>query len=114
MSKAIASIRLAPGRCGYFDEKTRIHLTLAQPVGTVFDYMDFSDVKQAVKDGVLILTCGSFKVEEEVETDFVEVPKVEKVAPAAEVEEETKPKAKTSKARTKKKAEAEDTKKEEE
>lgn len=59
MSRLIAKIKLAKGEVGYFDELTRIHLTLGRPTANVYDYMNASRLRRSVTSKVLILTAGS-------------------------------------------------------
>lgn len=59
MSRLIAKIKLAKGEVGYFDELTRIHLTLGRPTANIYDYMNTSRLRRSVTSKVLILTAGS-------------------------------------------------------
>lgn len=63
MSKRIATIKLAPGNVGFFDELTRIHLTLSSPMAEVFEGMNTTNLKKGVRyktieviDGSLVVT----------------------------------------------------------
>lgn len=62
--QVIGIVRLGPGRVGYFDELTRIHLTLASPEKPVFNSMNTTNLKKAVKFGSLKLVSGTLDVSE--------------------------------------------------
>lgn len=51
----IGNVRLAPGQVGFYDEHTRIHLTIANPEKPVFSNMNTSILKTAVRSGRLLL-----------------------------------------------------------
>jgi len=61
MASVIAVVRLAPGRVGYFDELTRIHLTLQTPQKPVIEGMNTTNLKKAVKSGSLQVVSGSLE-----------------------------------------------------
>lgn len=90
MSKIIAVVRLAPGHVAFFDEITRTHLTIGNPLAEIQDYMNFDGIKRAVANKTLTLVHGGFTetaevVEDETHmeikvstpTPSVELPKVE-------------------------------------
>lgn len=56
-------VRLAPGQVGYFDDLTRIHLTLANPEKPVIAGMNTTNLRRAVGNGSLKLVSGSLTVE---------------------------------------------------
>lgn len=55
----IGIVRLAPGQVGYFDDLTRIHLTIASPEKPVISGMNTNNLKRAVKSGRILLSSGS-------------------------------------------------------
>lgn len=59
MANIIAIIKLAPGEVGYYDELTRIHLTLGRPSANVLDYMNTARLRRSVMGKALILVAGS-------------------------------------------------------
>lgn len=59
----IALIRLARGQVGYYDELSRIHLTIGQPEAPVYAGTNCSQLRRSVKSGRLILVSGSLGVE---------------------------------------------------
>lgn len=59
MSKVIATIRLAPGRVGFFDPLSRIHLTLGRPEAQVFSGTNCASLRRNVKAGVIRLVEGT-------------------------------------------------------
>lgn len=59
MSQMIGIVRLAPGEVGFYDEISRIHLTISRPQAEVYDYMNTSKLVRAVRNKVLILVEGS-------------------------------------------------------
>lgn len=56
----IATIRLAPGHVGYYDEYSRIHLTLGSPRANVYSGTNCGGLRRSVKNGVILLESGSF------------------------------------------------------
>lgn len=75
----IATVRLAPGRVGYFDELTRTHLTIKAPEKDIHDTMDTTGLKRAVKSGAILLVSGSLDLPEAASQPYVEVPIVKPV-----------------------------------
>jgi hypothetical protein len=61
--KVIGTVRLAPGKVGYFDQVTRIHLTISSPEKQVTDTMNTENLKRAVKTGAIKLVSGSLNSE---------------------------------------------------
>lgn len=55
----IAVIRLAPGQVGYYDELSRIHLTIGNPERSVYAGTNCSQLRRSVKSGRLRLVSGS-------------------------------------------------------
>jgi hypothetical protein len=66
--KIIAEIRLANGEVGYYDDYSRIHLTISKPSAVVYAGTNCSQIKKSIKSGRLRLVSGSFEapVQEEV------------------------------------------------
>jgi hypothetical protein len=56
-------VRLAPGRVGYYDEITRIHLTISSPERPITEGMNTTNLKRAVRSRVLNLVSGSLDPE---------------------------------------------------
>jgi hypothetical protein len=76
----IAKVRLAPGQVGYFDELTRIHLTIASPEKTVHSGMNTKNLKKSVKSRRLILVSGTLDPETNIKSEvIVNEPVVEEV-----------------------------------
>ena len=59
MSKYLGTIRLNSGQGGWFDELTRIHLTLGNPQADVFAGQNLSNVRKGVHAGRLSLIKGT-------------------------------------------------------
>lgn len=59
MASIIATVKLSPGEVGYFDDLTRIHLTLGQPRASVYDYMNTTKLLKSVRSKTLILESGT-------------------------------------------------------
>lgn len=55
----IATIKLAPGRVGFYDEYSRIHLTLSSPVATVYSGTNCAQLRKSVKAHVIDVISGS-------------------------------------------------------
>ena len=61
MSKEIiATVRLQPGEVGYYDELSRIHLTVGNPQANIYAGMNCSQLRRSVQSGRLRLVSGSF------------------------------------------------------
>lgn len=65
--KAIATVRLVRGNVAFFDTRTKIHLTISNPIATVYDNMDATRIRRAVKKGILSLVSGSLVPQSESE-----------------------------------------------
>lgn len=101
----IAQVKLASGEVGYYDDYSRLYLTISNPIGVIYSGMNLTQIKHSVKSGRLKLISGSLygeatkpvKVETPVKTEPVkpveepkkEEPVVEEVKPAEEVVEPT-------------------------
>lgn len=59
MTKVIGVVKLAPGVVGFYDEISKIHLTISKPKAEVFDYMNTSKLVKAVRNKTLVLVTGS-------------------------------------------------------
>lgn len=86
--EVIATIKLAQGRVGFYDELSRIHLSIGAPTAHVLSGTNCARLRRAVRDGVIKLIDGTlggnippFKV----------VKVGDKYKLAANVEEENKP-----------------------
>lgn len=78
-TKIRASIKLAPGQVGFYDERTGLHLTLAKTTEDVYENMNIYGIKQAVRQGRVIVTSGSLEDEAEEKTPApVEIKKAAK------------------------------------
>ncbi len=60
----IAVIRLIPGQGGYFDELSRIHLTLGAPEAKIYPGTNCSRIRQSVKSGRLVIVSGALPVDD--------------------------------------------------
>ena len=97
----IAQVKLASGEVGYYDDYSRLYLTISNPIGVIYSGMNLTQIKHSVKSGRLKLISGSLygeatkpvKVETPVKTEPVkpveepkkEEPVVEEVKPVDEV-----------------------------
>lgn len=63
MTNVIATVRLAQGRVGFFDELTRIHLTISRPEAYITSNMNTANIKRAVHQKTLRLVSGSLEPE---------------------------------------------------
>lgn len=84
----IATIKLAPGEAGYYDEYSRIYLSSTNPVATVYSGMNCTQIKKSIKSGRLRIVSGSF--EEPAKEAFQPNIKKTKVQLNEEVKEEAK------------------------
>lgn len=57
--KEIAIVKLAPGKVAFYDEYTKIHLTLSNPTAKIYEGMNLKRIKNSVKFGVLQVVVGS-------------------------------------------------------
>lgn len=55
----IGIVRLAPGQVGFYDDLTRIHLTIASPEKAIVLGMNTTNIKRSVKSGRLLLISGN-------------------------------------------------------
>lgn len=62
MAVEIAKIRLAAGRVGFYDDATRIHLTISRPEAVIYAGMNTTNIKRAVHSKSLRLVAGSLDV----------------------------------------------------
>lgn len=61
MSKnVIAVVRLQPGEAGYYDELSRIHLTIGHPEARIYAGTNCEQLRRSVQSGRLRLVSGSF------------------------------------------------------
>ena len=58
--EVIAVVRLAPGQAGYYDDMSRIHLTVGAPEAKIFAGTNCSQLRRSVQAGRLRLVSGSF------------------------------------------------------
>ena len=63
MSNIIATIALAPGRVGFFDPLSSIHLTLGNPTAHVYSGTNCANLRRNVKCGILRLLDGTLGAE---------------------------------------------------
>lgn len=59
MANVIGIVGLAPGEVAYYDELTRIHLTLGRPTANVYDYMNTVRLRRSVAARTLKLIAGT-------------------------------------------------------
>jgi hypothetical protein len=59
MNNVIATIKLAPGRVGFYDELSRVHLTLGAPTAVIYSGTNCARLRRAVRDGVIRLVDGT-------------------------------------------------------
>mgnify|MGYP006957395531 FL=1 len=57
--KEIATVKLAPGNVAFYDELTKIHLTLSNPYAKIYEGMNLKRIKASVKYGTLRVVVGS-------------------------------------------------------
>lgn len=86
--QVIATVRLAPGQVGFYDDLTRIHLTIQNPEKHVLSGHNTSNIKIAVGSKRLLLVSGSLNPTEAIAA----TPALSALAtePVAEVKEELK------------------------
>lgn len=89
MSQVIGIIKLAPGEVGFYDEISKIHLTMSRPKAEVYDYMNTAKLVRAVRGKVLMLVAGSLNAARSIEEEPV-VKKEKVAAPVVEIKEEPK------------------------
>ena len=61
MNKVIATIRLNSGQGNFYDELTRIHLTVGNPQADLIAGMNLSNIRNAVRSGRLIIVAGKLE-----------------------------------------------------
>lgn len=96
MAQVIGIVKLAPGEVGFYDELSKIHLTMSRPKANVYDYMNTAKLVRAVRGKVLMLVAGSLNATRSIneETPVAKEVKAKVAAPdAAEVKMEEKPQA---------------------
>ena len=59
MKEPIARIALAPGQVGYYDEYSRIHLTVGAPEATIYSGTNCAQIRRSIKSGRIRLLSGS-------------------------------------------------------
>ena len=59
MKEPIARIALAPGQVGYYDEYSRIHLTIGAPEATIYSGTNCAQIRRSIKSGRIRLLSGS-------------------------------------------------------
>ena len=102
----IATIHLAPGRVGFYDPLSRIHLTLSHPEAYVYSGTNCASLRRNVKSGIIRILEGTLGED----VPPLKIVKVNgKYHLASNVEEEMKPVVKKADAPVK-----EDTKKKDE
>lgn len=88
MREVIATIKLAAGRVGFYDELSRIHLTLGAPTAHVYSGTNCARLRRAVRDGVIRLVDGTLGGEI---PPFKIVKVGDKLKLASNIQEEIKP-----------------------
>lgn len=63
MREIIATIKLAPGQVGYYDEYSKIHLTIAHPETAIYSGTNCAQIRRSIKAGRIILTSGTLGAE---------------------------------------------------
>ena len=59
MKEPIARIALAPGQVGYYDEYSRIYLTIGTPEATIYSGTNCAQIRRSIKSGRIRLLSGS-------------------------------------------------------
>ncbi|MGG2085382.1 hypothetical protein [Lysinibacillus pakistanensis] len=80
MSQVIGKVGLSKGRVGYFDELTRIHLTISKPEASVLAGMNTANLKRAIRTGILRLVSGSLELEQNKVVKNIHVQEVTKAS----------------------------------
>ena len=57
-NRVVAVVGLAPGRVGFYDPYTKIHMNLEHPTAEVWNYMRTTYLRRAVKEKQIILISG--------------------------------------------------------
>lgn len=93
----IAQVKLASGEVGYYDDYSRLYLTISNPIGVIYSGMNLTQIKHSVKSGRLKLISGSLygettkPVKVETPTKTEPVKPVEEPKKEESVKEEVKP-----------------------
>lgn len=64
--KVIGKVKLARGEVAFYDEASRIHLTLSNPVAEIYDFTNTAAIKRAIKYRRLVLIEGTLSLDTEV------------------------------------------------
>ena len=59
MREPIAKIALAPGQVGYYDQYSRIHLTLGKPEAIIYSGTNCAQIRRSIKAGTIRLVSGT-------------------------------------------------------
>lgn len=62
-NEVMAVIQLMPGQVGYYDDLSRIHLTMGSPKATVYKGTNVSQIRRSVQSGRLKIISGSLGTE---------------------------------------------------
>lgn len=89
MAQVIGIVKLAPGEVGFYDEISKIHLTMSRPKANVYDYMNTAKLVRAVRGKVLMLVAGSLNATRSINEEQPVVKEV-KARMAAQVATEAK------------------------
>lgn len=94
----IATIKLAPGEAGYYDEYSRIYLSSTRPDAVIYSGTNCTQIKRSIKSGRLRLVSGGFDkpvtepvVEQQTPVITEEVKEVPVQEEKAKTEEEVAP-----------------------
>ena len=92
MRAPIARIRINAGNPGWYDSLTNIHLTITRPEALVYEGSNTTNIRRAVRCGLVHVVEGKLAEEVKVETKPAKKTVVREVAPQVEVktEEEVK------------------------
>lgn len=86
MSKQIAIVALGPGKVGFYDPLTRIHLTLSNPRANITDDMNLKQIRKSIASGTLKVVYGNLPPVKKAEQSVVKT--IKKLTPKTPVEEE--------------------------
>lgn len=64
--KVIGKVKLARGEVAFYDEASKIHLTLSNPVAEIYDFTNTAAIKRAIKYRRLVLIEGTLSVDTEI------------------------------------------------
>lgn len=56
-------VRLTPGRAGWYDEASRLHLTISNPEGVLNKGTNITNVKRAIKNDIIRVVAGNIEDE---------------------------------------------------